>query len=608
MAATNNPRGYSSRVPHLKENLLFGPLSAVVRQVTRDSLKLASTAITSGPEAAWASAQLAVRRRRSLDPPVPPDSPLSWQGTLDKIQRHYSLLDQGLVMWGETEARADVRRIVALSLGFDPSPSGPHVVVREPNELRRVLATIETLRSWPASRHLGIYVVRPTSLMAEPWPTLLSIPGLEFLDDVASAPSRLEIEAGALPLPHWAEIRVQRQEILAEARQHNENRGARDERLLVLTELVPDSRRGSGSQDIYWFARHSVALGFDVLLLPTEPRPHDSNARWDLRRVGVSVPSGAVSRRQTEKSLPAAIRKCDIVVAFEPELAIKARQVISGCGGTQRLLFVPLDLRQFPLQALMDANMQHQLAEFGSAVPSQEAVRSVEQIELAAMRASDRTALLSLDEINALAGSAVADKLMHLPMLRSEAIWVHSPAARPRVVFVGGFRHPPNYVAARWFIDRVWPAVVAALPWARLEVYGADLDPNWAKRWSEAVGVIIKGSFESDSDPYLGDVIAVAPLLYGGGTKGKVVTALGHGGVVIGTRFAIQGLPKDVQSAVALADSAEEFVSTLIDLLQDPSRRQHLRESGRDAYHRWFSPEVGFEKVRAVVGGLRGSA
>src|SRR5262249_40595379 len=51
-------------------------------------------------------------------------------------------------------------------------------------------------------------------------------------------------------------------------------------------------------------------------------------------------------------------------------------------------------------------------------------------------------------------------------------------AAGRQVIFVAGFRHPPNIDGLLWFVATVWPEVVAAIPEARLVVVGSFPPPE----------------------------------------------------------------------------------------------------------------------------------
>lgn len=560
--------------------------------------------LTLGPKSARALGALARRRRNSDDSDVPPDYPLGWQATIESIRRHYALDARQVITWSEAETRRDVRRIAAMSPpNADGASPGYSVLVTDAVQLRHVLATIEALRSWAASRSLHIQI-ESTDLTGESWNLVAGLPRVTMatgaqLDNPPRADTLLRVPAGRLPLPNW---------LKSQKASRNKSEEQPRKRLLLLCDQVPDISRGSGSQDIYWFARHAAELGYDVLLVPLSPRNNDGRARWEFRSAGVKVPRGDLTKSRLLGLLPNALHDSDFVAVFDRKLAPMVRSHLDGILNAPRLLFVPLDLKQFPQAALIERNLQPELARFGLRIPEVDDIARLREEEFSAIRASDLTALISTKELQSLNSEDFSDRLVILPMLRSTLGFVASKGSDPRVVFVGGFGHPPNYLAVQWFLDDIWPEVYESFAGVTFEIYGADLDPRWRDEWLSQPGVIVRGAYEEEWEPYLGDVIAVAPLPYGGGTKGKVVSALGHGAVVVGTGFAAEGLPVEVQQSVLVATSAMDFVDHLVSLLTNSTLRSDRRESGRRAYERYFTEECGRQEVQKCLERLSGGS
>lgn len=570
----------------MRVKTMMTSLGSRMRSAVEDAGKFAKLVIAEGPQGTVAIAHVTRSRRLSLDPAVSPDSPIAWRDTMSAIRDHYALGAVGPIHWLEWEARRDVMRISAIwPTSAEPSTEAP-IHIRGGREVRLVLATVEALRSWPTTRHLRIVAEADVS-SPEPWEIVASLPNFTLIaiGNTQATTWSLELDAGTVSPPAVMPTR------------DAANPESRKPRLLVITALTPDTKRGSGSIDVYWFARHAVTLGCQVLVVPTASRPGDQLGRWELRRAGVDVVSGSMPQEAIAAALPAAVSKSDCVVVFDPRTVRDVRRWIEAVGGGPKLLFMPLDLQQFPLRALLDAGLADELGELGYRVPTEADYERVSAEEMGAIEISDLTAVISTEEVAALDTSPVRAKLTHLRMLRSDAAWVAQIGETPKVVFVGGFRHAPNYIAMGWFLNAIWPQITKRVPNAQLEVFGADLSPEWGAKWNSVKGVRIRGSFLDETIPYRGDVVAVAPLPYGGGTKGKVVSAIGHGAVVVGTRFASQGLPDDVQEAITTADSADEFAAAIVELLGDPARREQMRQLGREAYARWFAPTAGRHEV-----------
>jgi glycosyltransferase involved in cell wall biosynthesis len=73
-----------------------------------------------------------------------------------------------------------------------------------------------------------------------------------------------------------------------------------------------------------------------------------------------------------------------------------------------------------------------------------------------------------------------------------------------------------------------------------------------------------------DLDYYLDHCrIAVAPLRYGAGVKGKVNMSMSHGQPVVATPMAVEGIHAEHGREVLVAETAQEFADEVIRLYDD---------------------------------------
>jgi polysaccharide biosynthesis protein PslH len=149
---------------------------------------------------------------------------------------------------------------------------------------------------------------------------------------------------------------------------------------------------------------------------------------------------------------------------------------------------------------------------------------------------------------------------------------------RPRsVLFVGYYRHPPNADAARWLVDEIFPRIRAEDAEAELVLVGDELPADVLERAGEHV--VATGAVEDVRDHLDRAAVVVAPLRIGGGTRVKVLEALGAGKAVVATPRAVEGLDVPAGEAIVLARSTEEFADAVSLLLRDSERRRRLATS-----------------------------
>jgi glycosyltransferase involved in cell wall biosynthesis len=157
----------------------------------------------------------------------------------------------------------------------------------------------------------------------------------------------------------------------------------------------------------------------------------------------------------------------------------------------------------------------------------------------------------------------------------------------------------------RWFATEVFPLIRAELPELRFHCIGADAPPEIAAL-AEQAGIEIHGHVP-DLDPYMdGARIAVAPLRYGAGVKGKVNLSMAHGQPVVATACAVEGMHlRDGEDAL-VADTAADYAQAVLRLYRDPALWQRLSENGMRNVETHFSLDAAREVVRRVL--LHGKA
>jgi sugar transferase (PEP-CTERM/EpsH1 system associated) len=156
------------------------------------------------------------------------------------------------------------------------------------------------------------------------------------------------------------------------------------------------------------------------------------------------------------------------------------------------------------------------------------------------------------------------------------------------VVFCGVMNYEPNVRGAVWLARTVWPLVRAARPDARLILVGSSPSQEVAALASETSRVMVTGTV-ADVKPYLwGSAVAAAPLQIARGIQNKVLEAIAAGLPCVVTRRVADGLPREVGGACRVADSAEEFSTALLDLLErSPAERRRLAFSADLSRLRW---------------------
>lgn len=182
------------------------------------------------------------------------------------------------------------------------------------------------------------------------------------------------------------------------------------------------------------------------------------------------------------------------------------------------------------------------------------------------------------------------------------------PAAGNRVVFTGSMDWTPNIDAISYFLQQVWPIVLAEIPDAEFEVVGRDPPGNLVQQAARSNPEWRFTGFVKDVRPYVqASDLYVIPLRIGGGTRLKVFEAMAMGCPIVSTSIGVEGLPVVPGQHYARADSAQEFAAAVIELLRDRARRDQIARAARGLVEEKFSSrDVArvFEAICTATAGL----
>ncbi len=171
---------------------------------------------------------------------------------------------------------------------------------------------------------------------------------------------------------------------------------------------------------------------------------------------------------------------------------------------------------------------------------------------------------------------------------------------RRNLLFVAGFAHPPNEDAAEWFVREVLPLICASYPDVHLYLVGSN--PSAAVLALHGEGVTVTG-FVSDDElakHYENARVAVAPLRYGGGMKGKVIEAMRFGVPCVTTSAGIQGLA-ETGGFLAAADGPAEFASLVLRYLGDDAEWRRVSAAAQGFVQSHFTEQAQWQSFASEL-------
>jgi glycosyltransferase involved in cell wall biosynthesis len=365
-------------------------------------------------------------------------------------------------------------------------------------------------------------------------------------------------------------------------------------RSVMVTKFLPLPDDSGGRQRSLAIARRLAALG-DLVLCAHDDGAADHDG---LRALGIDVRSvpwrpsvmgtlrGAVATRNVSSGRFWSKELVGLLSRAVREAPVDLLQV-------EYLQMAPLAGGLAAGQRVLDLhNVESELmASFGRARHGVSALLS--RVEAASLRAMERRLIRTFDTVVVVS----EQERERLPAsTRATLVCPNGqdppsrlpPAAEPVVAFVATLGWAPNADAALWLGREIWPRVVRQVPQARLLLVGRDPTPD--VRALSGSGVEVTGTV-ADVSPYLAQArVMVAPLLAGGGSRLKIMEALGAGRPVVATTIGCDGLEDLVGRGVVLADTTDAMVEEITRLLADADEAVRLGTLGHGAVtddHTW---------------------
>jgi glycosyltransferase involved in cell wall biosynthesis len=375
-------------------------------------------------------------------------------------------------------------------------------------------------------------------------------------------------------------------------------------RILVIDHRTPRPDQDSGSASTFAYLQILAGAGFDVTFAPANLERAGRYSRA-LRRLGIRILAAPIWR-----SLDQVIRhvapRCDVLLLYRAGVASQVFALARRVAPEAKILFHPVDVHFL--------RMERQAALTGEPADAA-AAQTMRGIELDLLGQADATIVVSTREL-AILRELLPDAPIHrIPILREPPVarrsWIQWPRSRvdvPRqrdperrrdVLFIGGYEHLPNVDAVQWFTREVWPLVRARGGPHRFIVAGSKVPP--AITALAADDIEVRG-YVADLAPLFGACrLSVAPLRYGGGIKGKIVSSLSYGVPVVASAIAAEGMELQHEENILVADTPRDFADQVVRLCEDDALWRRLSHNGHQAFIDKFSLAAGAPRLLAVL-------
>ncbi|QCX00067.1 glycosyltransferase [Aggregatimonas sangjinii] len=219
--------------------------------------------------------------------------------------------------------------------------------------------------------------------------------------------------------------------------------------------------------------------------------------------------------------------------------------------------------------------------------------------EIASIYRCDLSLIISDFEMDLLQNTLCLDDslLFHLPFMvgpLDDKVVAEWPAFEQRTdfVFIGTGKHAPNKDAVQWLKKEIWPLIREELPTANCSIYGSYLPEAITQLHRPKEGFYIEGEAQNVVALMQSKRINLAPLRFGAGIKGKLMTGMLCGTPSITTLIGVEGMRGNLAWNGRIAATAEEFAAAAVALYGNPNEWEAAQNNGKILINTLFDAQA----------------
>jgi glycosyltransferase involved in cell wall biosynthesis len=253
---------------------------------------------------------------------------------------------------------------------------------------------------------------------------------------------------------------------------------------------------------------------------------------------------------------------------------------------------------------LMSTFMERQIVSENMSI----AQRLRRRVELFFVKRAERKILNSWDSISA---SNISDadllrknshhaNIFHAPNVINRSALSKAEQRQQTVLFVGNLSFPPNVHGLKEFVSTAWPLIKQKHPDAKLKVVGLRpsqslFDELLQKQIEVFANVVSVEPFYAECN------IVICPILFGSGTRIKILEAMAYGRPVVSTTIGAEGLGVISGEHALLADKMDDFASKVNELLGNPTLADTLAKNARMLQETVYHPDALYRQIKNMT-------
>lgn len=350
------------------------------------------------------------------------------------------------------------------------------------------------------------------------------------------------------------------------------DRSVNKKTILVVDHYVPQPDRDAGSRSTWCFLQEFLAMGLNVKFWPANLW-HDPAYSPLLQQAGIEVYYGNDYAGRFAEWMQEHGGSLDYVLLSRPHITQDHLDAVRE-HTSAKVLYYGHDLHYARLLGEYEKTQESRL------VKQAEEFRLLEE---SIWKKVDVVYYPSASETAAVKEAVPSVVSRTVPLYyfdETEVMPGRNLRQRDDLLFVAGFGHPPNVDAAKWLVNEIFPRIKRQRPGATLTLAGSNPTDEVKALASESVRVTGYLSDVALDGLYKRAGVAVVPLRFGAGVKGKVLEALSQALPMVTTSVGVQGLD-GLDAVVPVHDDPQAIADSIVRIMTDDKYWDQVSVEGR---------------------------
>lgn len=427
-------------------------------------------------------------------------------------------------------------------------------------------------------------------VMFQPSSVVVHLEGISNGKNLSSGLKKYQIINQKKFMEKWAEELKQqsRPKNIFEARDRSFNK----KRILVIDRTVPNFDKDAGGRCTYMYLKIFQSIGLAITFIGDDFKKSNPYNSY-LQQRGIEVLYGDIYKYNRDKWLKNNLNHFDFVFLQRPYIAIKYIDFIKK-NFNGKIFYFAHDLHYMRL--LREYNITKNKKTLNLS-------QYFEKVEYDIFSKTDVGYVVGTYEQKIIKEKFKDKPIYNIPIYIYEKQLSNINkdfSIRRDLIFVGGFWHTPNKDAMLWFSKDIYPHVLKKYPEMILNIVGTHIPIVIKKLQSKNIKISENMSDEDLKSLYQKCRIAIAPLRFGAGVKGKIVEAAYYQIPIITTSIGVEGLDNSF-GALLVEDDALKIAQLICSIYTDFEKLKKISDSEKVFIEKYFTTEKAKEILQKEI-------